>query len=238
VRAVVLVPRRADHGRRDMIWKHVRKWLQQNHPEWEIFEGHDDGPVFSLSKARNDAARKAGSWDVAVILDSDTIAEPEVLKDAVIRASMSTRLWIAGDIRMCLSKKSSDQILHGGLWFPRPDGHLPKNGANESIYGEPSSSVMAVSRELWDAVGGYVESMQGYGYEDLVFLTSCNIFGDGVSWIPDSIMYHFWHEKSRLTDDTERNYKIWKQLDGIARNQNARQVAKIYLESLGHTVNV
>lgn len=239
MRVVVLAPRRKDYGRRDHIWSYVRRWIEEQHPDYEVYEGYDTvNEVFSMATARNNAARDAGTWDVAVIQDSDTISDPLAVQEAVAKASLGTRMWIPGDIRMCLSEKSSNRMLSGGLWFPRPDGHLPKNGANESVYGEPAGSIVAVSRALWDSIGGYLECLQGWGYEDLIFFTCAQIFGDGVSWIPDSIMYHFWHERSRLDDNTQRNYQIWQNLENIKGAQNAQGVAKEYLQSLGHSWNL
>jgi len=233
----VLVPRRDDGGRRDEIWAWVRKWMETHHEDYEIFEGYDDHEVFSMATARNNAARAAGDWDVAVILDSDTLAEPDVLIDAVTRASMSTRMIIAGDIRICMDKRSTDNTLESGApWFPRPEGHLPKNGfgVNDAIYGEPSSGVVVVSRQLWDAMGGYLECLQGWGFEDNILLTCANIFGDGVMWLPGTI-YHLWHEPSRRTADTSRNYEIWQNLDRLGRTANKQTVAREYLGRLGHT---
>lgn len=146
-------------------------------------------------------------------------------------------LVMAGDARMCMDKTSSDRILNGGPWFPRPDGLLAKTGtgANDSIYGEPSSGVLAVSRRLWDATGGYVEFMKGWGYEDLVFLAQANTYGDGIIWQPNGILLHFWHERSRQTDDTEDNFLIWSAVTALARNINGKELVTSYLSSLGHT---
>jgi hypothetical protein len=246
MKVVILVPRRADHGRRDELWGEVRNRIEILHPFWPIFEGRDPAVEisknpevpFSIAAARNDAARQAGDWDVAVVWDADTVAHPDAVRQAVDKASLGTRMWFAGDTYMNMDRTSSDRALKTGEYFPRPDGFLPKNGslaANNSLYGEPSSGVLAVSRPLWDAIGGYMETLQGWGYEDLVFFTCADIFGDSASWIPGEIMYHLWHEKSRITDDTRRNYEIWQQLDTIARCKNKKEAGRAFLESYGHT---
>lgn len=244
MRTVILVPRKEDHGERDQIWKYVRNWYESHHPYYEIFEGHDPAAEisgnpnvpFSIAAARNDAARQAGDdWDVAVVIDADTIVEPAALGDAVVRAALGTRLWVAGDVYMNMDAKSSKRILHGGLWFPRPEGNLPKNGVTDSIFGEPASGVVVFSRALWEATGGYLATIQGWGYEDLIFMTCCHIFGDGSGWIEDSILLHFYHEKSRKTDDTQRNYQVWQNLHAVACSANAQTIARKYLTELGHT---
>jgi len=215
--------------------------MQEFHPDYHIFEGTDDGEVFSMAKARNNAARAASewtNWDVAIVLDADTIAQPDILNKAVRRAALSTNLVVAGDVRMCMDKYSTDATLATDVpWFPRPDGRLAKTGtgASDNIYAEPSSGVMCVSRELWQRTGGYVEGLRGWGYEDLVFMAQCNIFGDGTVWMPDGILYHLWHERSRITDDCDRNYAVWAELSRIASHANAWDLAANYLKTLGHT---
>jgi len=234
MRVVLLVPRKADNGRRDEIWEWVEhEWLREHHPDWEIFEGRDDGETFSMGKARNDAARAAGDWDVAVILDSDTIAAPWAVKEAVRMASISSKMVVAGDVRMRMDETSSNLIIDGGPWFPRPEGRHPKTGVvPETIYGEPSSGVIAVSRYLWDATGGYVENMKGWGWEDLVFITQCCVVGNGIDWVRDSTLLHFYHDRPALTFDTSRNKAMYLELNHIATRN--KEGAKTYLRNRGH----
>ncbi len=234
MRTVILVPRREDNGRRDQIWTWVRhQWLECHH-DWPIYEGRDDGEVFSMAKARNNAARAAGEWDVAVIVDADTIAHPEAVQAAVTYAYHSRKIIVAGDVRMRMDETSSNRILNHGLWFPRPEGEVhPKgNVIPEMCYGEPSSGVIAISRPLWDDLGGYVESLQGYGYEDLVLLTQAFVVGDGMDWIRNEPLFHFWHPRTPLTEDTTFNKQVWRKLHRLSTCDKA--AAKEYLHTLGH----
>lgn len=234
MRVVILVPRREDGGRRDQIWEWVRYWLVQHHPDWPIFEGTDDDDVFSMATARNNAARAAGEWDVAVIVDADTIAEPTAIEAAVLAARTSRKIWLAGDVRMRMDETSSDRILSGGPWFPRPEGerHPKGNVIDETCYGEPSSGVFAIGRPLWDAAGGYLESLQGWGWEDLVFITQCYVVGDGMDWVRNSTLLHFYHDRTPLTTDTKRNKHVWDQLHNLSRRN--KPAAMDYLRTLGH----
>lgn len=234
MRVVILVPRRPDNGRRDHVWLWVKEWLQQHHPDWPIYEGTHNGDTFSMATARNDAARQAGDWDVAVIVDSDTIAHPEAVEAAVTYAYHSRKLIVAGDYRIRLDETSSDRILNSGLWFTRPEGEIhPKgNSLPETAYGEPSSGVFAIGRPLWEASGGYVESLKGYGYEDLVLITQCCVVGDGIDWIRNNTLLHFWHPRTPLTDDTRHNKHVWNKLHRLACINKPE--AKEYLRTLGH----
>lgn len=234
MRVVILVPRREDHGRRDKIWLWVRAWLQQHHPDWPIYEGRDDGDVFSMAKARNNAARAAGDWDVAVIVDADTIAHPDAVQAAVTYAHHSQKLVVAGDMRMRVDETSSNRIMEGGLWFPRPEGevHPKSNCIREMCYGEPSSGVIAIGRPLWEATGGYVERLKGYGSEDLVFITQCCVVGDGMDWVRNNMLLHLWHPRTPLTDDTTFNTTVWRKLHRLSCINKAE--AKDYLRTLAH----
>jgi hypothetical protein len=233
MRTVILVPRRPDGGRRDEIWTWVRAWLRDE-LGYPIYEGTDDGAVFSMAKARNNAARAAGDWDVALILDADTIAPPEAVWEAVRQAAATRKLVVAGDMRMRMDKISSDRIMEDGPWFPRPEGerHPKGNVIDETCYGEPSSGVIAIGRPLWDAAGGYLESLQGWGWEDLAFITQCYVVGDGMDWVRDSMLLHFYHDRTPITEDTSHNKQVWLNLHQLScRDKGA---AMDYLRGLGH----
>lgn len=236
MKVVICVPRKNDYGRRDDIWDWVRPWIESYHPDWPIFEGTADeseADGWSMATARNDAARQAGDWDVAIFQDGDTITKPQALRDAVIMAATSDKIVVAGDMRMTMDKVSSDEIMAGGLWFPRPDGqHSKENCALNSCYGEPASGSVVIGRKLFDDIGGYLEPLKGWGYEDLVFMTSAFIWGGGVTWVPNSMLLHLWHERSRLTEDSHRNYQIWRTLHEISTRENKRELAVEYLRGI------
>jgi hypothetical protein len=236
MKVVVLAPYRAGSLQRARIWRWVKGWYRSNF-DWEILEscggrGLGSPGVFSIARARNMLAEMAGDWDVALMIDADTIAEPSAIHEAVNRAANHRQMIMAGDVHMRMNERSSDLILENGVWFPRPDGYLPKTGVNEHIYGEPSSGCFAIGRELWESTGGFVESMQGWGHEDLVFLTQCYIAGDGVAWVPDSTLLHFWHPRAEITEDTERNRKIYNAFHALSEVSHAQ--AKDFLRLLGH----
>lgn len=229
VNIVVLVPRRPDQGRRDQIWGFTRWWIERHYP-LPVFEADSDGRQFSVAQARNRAAAAAGDWDIAIFHDADTIAHPAAIETAIEIAARSDQIVVAGDSHMYCDHASSDRILAGGPLFPRPDS-FGKNG----IYQRPCSGVFAVNRHLWDTVGGYVESLRGWGFEDLVFLQTCGLFGAGNTWVPDHITLHLWHEPAPRTDDTSHNRVVWQRLAAFRRRRDIAG-ARAYLTRLGHTL--
>jgi hypothetical protein len=237
VKTVVCVPRKPD-DRRDQIWAWVRNWLQTHH-DWPIFEGYDqtDRDEWSLSAARNNAAQKATAaipdWDVAIHYDGDFIVHPDALRYTAEQAHGHNQMIVAGDVCLRMDKRSSDAILAGGQWFPRPDGYLPKTGTNESVFGEPSSGVWAVNRSLWEATGGMCETLCGWGWEDLVFISQCVVAGDGIAWTPDSVMLHLWHERAEQTENTELNHNVYRAFEALTWFPD-HELAREYLRTLGH----
>lgn len=164
MRVVILAPRRSDNGgERDRLWEFCRRWWSETTaPEWEIFEGHDDGPEpFNRSRALNRAAEAAGEWDVAVLIDCDVICNRDAVLNGVALAAQTGQLVINHDERVMLGKVMSDRILAGytGNWRP---------GAERTWHDSVSCSV-SVSRRLWDLVGGFDELFVGWGREDTAF---------------------------------------------------------------------
>jgi hypothetical protein len=228
VKTVALVPLRLSPTRQP-VWDFVRGWIDRNY-RLPVFTADSDGPVFSPGAARNAAARVAGDWDVALFHDCDTIAHPDAVAQAVDMAATSQRMVVAGDAHMYCDRPSSARIMASG----NPSFARPITFDEHGIYEKPCSGVFAVSRRLFDRVGGYLE-VPGWGYEDLIFLQACGIWGDGNTWVPGHITLHMWHEPSPRTDDTATNKKIWQTLTGYRRRAD-RDGARRYLASLGHRV--
>ena len=192
-RVVVLVPRRGDGGWRDRLWAFCRRWWEAAHPEWTIVEGdHLDGP-FNRAAAVNAAARAAGEWDVAVVLDADVILHPETVARAVRDAHESGCAWLPFAQRCSLSRPATQRLLSGSLGWP-----IPIKEAVERQAWNVSTCVV-VPRSAWDAVGGFDERFVGWGGEDDAFHAALAVTvgvcrGKGEAW-------HLWHEASLHRSD-------------------------------------
>lgn len=189
------------------------------------------GQKFSVSQARNQAARHAGDWDVAIFHDCDTIAHPDAIKQAIDLAANSMQMVVTGDSHMYCDRPSSERIMASGV----PSFARPQSFDEYGIYEKPCSGILAVNRDLFNRVGGYVESLRGWGYEDLVFLQMCGIFASGNTWVPGHINLHLWHEQAPRDNNTATNRDVWHRLTEFRRHRD-RQDARRYLASLGHTV--
>lgn len=188
MRVVILAPRRSDGGgERDVLWAFCKRWWQEHTaPEWEIFEGEDEGPApFNRSRALNRAAEAAGEWDVAVLIDCDVIANAAAVHTGVELACSTGQLVINHDERLMLSRQMSQQILGGFRDSWRP-------GVERTWYDSVSCSV-SVSRELWDRVGGFDELFSGWGREDTAFRIACETLTGKHMLRVSSEVFHLWH---------------------------------------------
>jgi hypothetical protein len=201
-RTVVLVPRRDGQPDRDALWAWCRDWWSRHFPDWPIVEGHHpagDG-LFNRSLAINRAARNAGEWDAAVIIDSDVICDPARTRAAVERALMTGGMVMPYTVRKDLNRTGSQRVMAGyaGSW----ERHVART------YRDMVSSVIAVPRPLWEATGGFDEAFVGWGFEDNAFAVLCETFGPPIARI-DGDLWHLWHatapEGKRGTPSHNRN---------------------------------
>ncbi len=82
---MTLVPFSSEEPSRIIAWDAERSWWQKEY-RIAIFVGESDLVLFNMSLARNRASEKAGNWDVAVILDADTLVSPMQVKTGVMIA--------------------------------------------------------------------------------------------------------------------------------------------------------
>lgn len=197
---VILVPRRADGGPRDKLWDWCRAWWEREQSHMPIIEGHHDGGLFNRSAAVNRAAALAGDWDVAVLIDSDVICNPERVKAAVRLAHETGQMVLPHDIRKDLSTRGNQKVMAGfeGNWEPLV----------HTTYRDMVSSIVVIPRRLWDEIGGFDESFAGWGYEDTAFAAAAQTFGHGIIRMPGEL-WHLWHPTAKEgrpgTDTWSRN---------------------------------
>lgn len=187
----VLVPRRADGGRRDTVWNWAKDRWALERPDWPVIEGHHEEGPFNRSAAINSAAAEL-EWDVAVIADSDTIVGTDQITAAVAQAVRTGQITFAYDVFCYLSRTMSDRIMRGfdGMWEP----------GIEWMMAGTCSSMVVVTRELFDRVGGFDEGFQDWGGEDVAFWRACETLGGGDQRIAGPA-WHLWHKPARVDPD-------------------------------------
>jgi hypothetical protein len=201
VNVAILVPRRAGVADRDRLWEFARAWWENDHPDWPIVEGHHDVGPFNRSAAINTAARQAGDWDVAVIIDADVLCDPHAVRAAVDVAASTHAMVLAGDERVMLSRQGTEKILGGytGNWRVR--------GIQERVYTDSCSCCVVVSRQLWDQVGGFDPLFVGWGFEDIAFRIACETISGKPLIKLSSAMFHLWHTTSHENNQRSPLYQ-------------------------------
>ena len=241
MKVVVLVP--VDSmgcSYREQNWDFVRSWWTL-HFDYPLYVGASDRTPFSPAQARNNAAHKAGDWDVAIFADADTLVAPEAVREAVRIAADTDEMVLASTAHTYMDRFSTERYLETGMMFPVPTDWpdtVPERFKFDprSIYRAPCSGVLAVSRTLWEQTGGYVDSLGGQdSHEDLIFWQQAVIFGAGVARVP-GMQIHLWHPTAdRIEGDNHRHYH---RLVAMTDQPDARERAAEYLADLGHRVGV
>lgn len=196
-RTVVLVPRRSN-PERDRLWAWARRFWEAQ-VGLEIFEGwhrKEEGP-FNRSAALNRAAAAAGDWDVAVIIDADVVVAPRMVEGAIARAVRTGGPVLAYTERHHLTPLGTNEVLQrdpAGVNMAAAPGAW-RRWTRGRMRGS-CSSCHAVTRDLWEAVGGFDEGFSGWGYEDIAFTVATEtLSGQGLFKIP-GILFHLWHAVS------------------------------------------
>ena len=137
----------------------------------------------------NTAAREAGEWDVAVIIDSDVICSPQGVTSAAELAFQSDRLVVAHDERVMLNQRGTDKVL-GGY-----EGSWRASTMVEKVWLDSVSCCIAVSRTLWGQAGPFDERFVGWGREDTAFRIACEVETGPIVKVCGET-FHLWHPVS------------------------------------------
>lgn len=191
-----LVPRRADGGVRDTLWDRCAQHWAQGCPDIPIVEGASPEGPFNRSAAINDAAR--GSWDIAIVLDADVLAEASQVYAAADRVRQSGKVTLPYDRFVGLNQVMTARVLRGyeGPW---ERGARFRSDTHES-------SIVAIPRKLWDAIGGFDERFVGWGQEDVAFIQAARILGGGIERIP-GVVFHLEHGARHLRGRGSSQYR-------------------------------
>jgi hypothetical protein len=181
----MLVPRRVGDLHRDAVWDRCRANWMMTFPELDIVEGHHDVGPFNRSAAVNAAAQAAGEWDVAVVIDADVQTASHPVRKTIEIAHATGGLVIGFDERHHISEAATQKWLADEAI----DLHDHVTHVDLSVW----SGLVGVSRQLWDAVGGFDEAFIGYGFEDIAFVFDCWVAMGEPHVAVSNILYHLWH---------------------------------------------
>ena len=149
---VILVPYRPVSDRQRWLWDMVRPHLEEF--GWPIFIG-TCGEVWQRAVAVNDAAKKAGDWEVAFIADCDTIPDPDGIRRAVewVRSTRKAAAGRTNSGTCSITTSHSSAVQRGVDAIPRSKLKAPWAGGGLDV----------VHRDAWDEVGGMDEAIRALG---------------------------------------------------------------------------
>ncbi len=188
----LLIPYRADHGPRDVIWKHVARRLMAAtahiDPELIMWGDGDARPdLFSHATAINECARRARS-DVYAICDADTtFLNPGAFLQAIADCRADGR-WRLSARYYYLSEEATRSRLQQGDIARKP------KTAEIEWEGLSWSGIVIVPAEAFWKIGGADERYIGWGGDDVAFGTALDaLYGEHVRY-PDPVV-HLWHPR-------------------------------------------
>lgn len=224
MKTVVLLPYRQDNGYRDTLWNYLETFYWGTLPYPIVIGEHTDGQ-FNRSAAINRAASLT-DWDVAVIADADTWVPAPQLAVAVKTAADTDTLTAAFDSVVELSQPRTADLLEHPT-YPLTADILASTYGIDRVRTrdiETQSSMLAISRTLWDRIGGFDEKFVGWGGEDNAFWKAAHILG-GEPHRVHGPAFHLWHPPActrdyRRTDPGYRaNLIRWSHYN-TAENEN------------------
>jgi hypothetical protein len=193
-RIVFLVARRLDNGHRDTVWAYCKERWERLFPDWPVIEGHHEEGLFNRAKAVNQAATDAGDWDVAIVLDSDVMISKSWVQKAVDLAVETQKVtWPHTRIRN-MAESDTMRVLKTGRDFGDEIDQREIDLLVERTNPISWSCCIVVPRSQYEAIGGFDERFQGWGFEDMAFQSAvCGLLG----WNRlEGEIVHFWHAKS------------------------------------------
>lgn len=193
MRTVILVPRRS-HPERDKLWDWCKARWEALFPEFPIFEGHhNDGP-FNRSAAVNRAARLAGDWDQAIVIDADIFIRASSVRKAVATATKTGKVTWAHRRWRGVHQDWTNRIVND-----KRDFGPELAGTDMDIFVERTNPIswsccIVIPRSVWDDMGGFDERFRGWGFEDMAFQSIvCGLYGHERI---EGDVYHLWHART------------------------------------------
>lgn len=196
MKTVILVPYRESNVTSRANWDRTFDYLLEL--DAPIFIGDKPGE-WSRAGSINVAAKKADSWDVAIIVDADTVQVPtKKLLEDVQMAYAHRSAVVPWNVRWRLNQDATENLEQTLTTFD-PQKHLDWSDGfshNDAIKEYPAwrvGSTIIYSRAAWNAVNGFDEHFVKWGWEDCANRLAVETLAPGGLERTHGEIFHMWH---------------------------------------------
>lgn len=164
---------------RERLWAFCRS-------RWEdlglrVVEGRSARGLFA---ARNEAARAAGAWDVALFADADiALAVPQQALEALERAAEGG--YVAAFTTLAALSEAGTRAILAGAGFEDAEAEKTHHGSWVGCF--------AIGRPLFDELGGYDERFAPYSGQDVAIIQAAATLAR-LERVP-GLAVHLWHPR-------------------------------------------
>lgn len=203
MKAAIVVPWRGGHPVREANWDFCRPWWERFGYPLHVVE-HAGPEPFNRAWCINEGARRAGDWDVLVMIDADTLEDTdEQVLHLILQTWETGRFGVGHVAGKDLTQEGTRRLLAGESfdW----NRHV---AATRAVC---DSRVNAVRRDLFDELGGYDERFEGWGHEDVAFTAAATMLRGEFVRVPGN-SWHLWHEPQLPLARPTPQWKAGKEL--------------------------
>lgn len=186
-----LIPWRSDYGYRETAFQFVHQTLLKEWPDQEVLYGDSGDEIFSRSASRNLLAEKA-KGDIFVFVDADSYVPCFQLRYALERV---TDWCFPYDLYYSLTAPGSLKFMTTGEADQNDCVYIFPDPVHPFDRPPSVGGCVVVSREGFDAVGGYDERFIGWSFEDRAFAYSLETMYGRAPRIAGPL-YHLWHPET------------------------------------------
>lgn len=209
----IIIPYRGGEYWRDRIFAWLLERYKLLFPNTEICIGTPEGDKFNRSAAINDGVRKA-TRELICITDADALFGGQLLYDAVqeSREGYCKLKNVVFDI----TQESTDLLLSNNYDYSQ-------SLDIRSI--RPANFFCVISKEQFNAIGGFDENFNGWGGEDSAFYKTLDIYFGTPRFITGRI-FHLWHPSAPGKENyrNSESYVLWRKYKHATKIEHIKKI--------------
>jgi predicted glycosyltransferase involved in capsule biosynthesis len=198
-------------GARATIFELVKPIVQGLYPFDECIVRDSTHDEFNRAASRNLIAQYAmdGQYNVCVICDADSIPDQDILREAIEECDKEGEVRIPFDIV---------KVLPMGRFVKNPTKYASLRQSRQ--YGPSCGGIYIFRPTIWRTLGGMDERIEGWGYEDRIFLSVLRTFNEGPIYHVGNL-YNIDHQRDMSSLEYGPNRDLMERYLAAEGNQDA-----------------